>query len=162
MNQHNWPDVLCASGTRAEGSSRGSLRGSLRFIIWEPWKGFTVTFSLLPLLHPVINSSPPIPSSHKNILHLYTISSIHSSSHRLPPVLTTPLFLSSCVLSFIDWTWRLSGVRFPSLKLPDVSSWALLFNRCRKHAALQAESHAWHHPPRRLSKLSPTPQILSL
>lgn len=93
----------------------------------------------------------------KKTIRRSTIYTFHSSSSSFPPTTNSsvPQLLSPYILSFIDWTYRLDGVRFRLLKLPDVFSGApFFFYWCRKHLGLQAESHTWHHPPWWLSKPS--------
>lgn len=100
--------------------------------------------NLFPVPHPFINTSTR--PSLQSTIHLYPISpftSILPSTHS-----SISLLLCSRLLSFIDWTCRLSGVRFHS----ETSRCVLCCSTGAEH--MQTETSAWHHPPWWLSKLS--------
>lgn len=115
------------------------------------------SFNLLPLLHHSLIHFA-IPLSLNNIINLPTISSFHSSLSD-PPFYRPFQHLPSCILSLIDWTCQLDGAAVSDFTLWKLQMYSLelyFLHWCRKHAGLQAETQAWHHPPRRLSKLSST------
>lgn len=103
--------------------------------------------NLFPVPRPFINSSTH--PSLQSVIHLYPISSFHSPPFFLPPI---SLLLCSRLLSFIDWTCRPGGVGFHS----ETSRCVLCCSTGAEN--MQAETGAWHHPPRWLSKLS-SPEI---
>lgn len=93
--------------------------------------------NLFPVPHPFINSSTR--PSLQSIIHLYPISpftSILPSTHS-----SISLLLCSRLLSFIDRTCRLGGVRFHS----ETSRCVLCCSTGAEN--MQAETSAWHHPP---------------
>lgn len=113
-------------------------------------------FNPLPVLHPFINlfTQPSVPQeNHSSLYYLYLsfIFIILPSYHQFQYP-SAPLFMHP----FPHWL-NVSARRcqVPLAETSRCILWSsIFFYWCRKHPGLQAESHTWHHPPWRLSKLS--------
>lgn len=124
-------------------------------IFKRPWtwgKNHLFNSALNPICF--LSSTPFI----KSVSHPSLPQERHPSLYYfLPPFIFVPASLCSSPHAFFHSLTEHLGSRVSVSTLWNFQMCPLelgFFHWCRKHAGLQAETHAWHHPPRRLSKLS--------